>query len=659
MDELAEPAAAMLKKGALQAMRGIGEGSVHRIRQLLRTGSCDDLRTLRQRIPRELRQVLGLRGIGPSKARLLMQHLGISNLAQLEHAARSGAVARLPRMGTRAQEQLLEAIADHRKLIARLPLPRAERIGRRLVDFARSLETVQAAELVGSIRRGEETVGDIDLIAASDNPSATTAAFATAADFVKLLHRGESMVSAKIESGHQVDLWVLSPRDFGAGLHAYSGTKQHVVSIRDRAVRRGLHISEHGVFRRSDGVRLSGDSEEQVFAAVGLPYIPPELRQAAGEIEAAERRRLPKLITLSDLRGDLHMHTRQSDGSASVPEMARAAAARGLEYIAITDHSQSLEVARGLDERRLKKQLDYIRRLPTQDIELLAGVEVDILPNGTLDLDPQLLRQLDWVIGSVHAHFDLSREEMTTRVIRAMESGVVDCIGHPTGRRLAKRPAYELDLEAVFRAAKRLGVAVELNAGPGRLDLDAVSCRRARQRGVAISLNSDAHSPMELANIEMGIRVARRGWLEAGDVLNTLPADELLARRKDRMRRRGPMVVAPEALSSSEGSWSNRGPDAVPSPGEQLEPRRDVEKRHDLEPKLGAEQVADRERELGLLQKALLTGKIDPPLEQRLADYLAGKADDDLDHALARISENRLQAAFDALMRARLAQSER
>lgn len=638
LEMLPESAATLLRRGDLQELRGIGEGTAHRLRQILRTGTCDDLRRLRAHVPVGLRELLEVRGLGPTRVRLIHQHLGVSSLDELELAARSGKLLALPRLGERSVEQLVRAIEDHRRRVLRLPLPKALTIGASLLAQTRALPSVVTAELVGSLRRGKETIGDIDLLAASDDPLATCAHFCTLRGLTEILFRGQSMVSARIASGQQVDLWVLSHDDFGAGLHAYSGAQQHVVAIRERAGRRGLHISEHGVYNRDKSRRLGGGHEEEIFAAVGLPYIPPELREHAGEIEAAERGTLPCLLEREALRGDLHMHTTDSDGAADAPRMARAAAALGLEYIAITDHSKALSVANGLDERRLAAQAERLRRLDRKlaNIDVLAGVEVDILPDGRLDLDPALLAQLDWVVASVHGHFDMTEAEMTQRVVRALESGVVDCLGHPRGRRLGKRDPYPLDLPRVLEAARRIGVAVELNAHPGRLDLDAAACRQAKEAGVRVALNSDAHAPDELAHRDLGVRVARRGWLEANDVLNTRRAGELRAWRQARLRTLQPLIVAPGVATEPKAALTlpaAKSKPAAPSEGGWARPP-----------------VENEDSRLGQLERALVARKIDVALRERLEGYLRGDDDDDLNRVLARISANPLQLAFDLLL---------
>jgi len=353
----------------------------------------------------------------------------------------------------------------------------------------------------------------------------------------EVMLRGDTKCSVHLASGLQVDLRVVPPESYGAALHYFTGSKMHNIAVRDRGKRQGLRINEYGVYREGTEERLGGRSEEEVFAAVGLPYIPPELRENQGEIEAAEAGQLPELVRVEDLRGDLHVHTTATDGTASVRQMAEAAAAMGYAYLAITDHSKALTVAQGLDAARLAAQVTEIRAVEPAlgTIRILAGIEVDILADGSLDLPTEALRELDWVIASVHSHFNLPEEQGTRRIIKAMESGVVDCIGHPSGRLLGQRDGYPVDLDQVVRAAQRLGVALELNGFPDRLDLDPRHCRQAREAAVPVAITTDAHAPAHLAHRVFGVYTARRGWLEPKDVLNTRPVDEILAWRRARL----------------------------------------------------------------------------------------------------------------------------
>jgi DNA polymerase (family 10) len=484
--------------------------------------------------------------------------------------------------------------------------------------------------LAGSARRGEATVGDLDVLVASRDRAQVAARFVTLPEISEVLLQGDGRCSVRLHGGLQADLRVLAPEEFGAGLHYFTGSKLHNIAMRLRGTRRGLKVNDHGVFRRSDEYRfLPGETEEDIFAAVGLPFIPPELRENLGEIEAAEEGRLPDLITESDIQGDLHLHTRDSDGSGTADEMiARAAMLPGHRYIAITDHSKSLRVANGLDEARLLAQMKRLRALEqsTGSVRVLCGIEVDILPNGQLDLDIEVLRQLDWVVASVHQHLDLDAEAMTRRVIRAMESGVVDCIGHPTGRRVGHRDPYAIDLEAVLSAARRIGVAVECNGGPNRMDLPDVACRQAREMGVPVVINTDAHSPAHLGRREFAIAMARRGWLERKHVLNAQPWAAIADRRSERMRRNGVRVLEDlepaAALASDATKVEDEAEHAWTEPAEPAEPSMPVD-----------------------LDRALAMRPLPAALRERLMRFLQ-QGDPELEAALARLSEHPMQHAF-------------
>lgn len=499
LQNLDEPVGQALTFGQLTSRRGIGEGALFRIKQILRKGTCGDLERLRARVPSSVRELLELDGLGPRTVRLIHTHLGIASLAELERAALGGRLAQLPRFGARSQERLLQAIEDHRRRVGRTPLPEALRIGAALVEALGRCPggAVLHAELAGSARRRKDLVGDLDVLVASHVPRLAGRHFAGLDQVQQVLAQGESRTAVRLHSGQRVDLRVLPPETFGAGLHYFTGSKRHNIAVRVRGNRRRLKISEHGIFSRADERRLAGAAERDVFAAIGLPFIPPELREDTGELEAAERGELPHLISRADLAGDLHVHTANSDGKASPRRMAAAAAAAGLRYLAITDHSRTMTGACGLDERRLLAQARRLRRLDRElsGLRLLCGVEVEILPDGQLDLDGEVLAGLDWVVASAHAALDQDRDTMTARLIRAMESGVVDCLGHPQNRLLGEREPVQLDLDKLLRRAGRLGVALELNADPRRLDLDAAACRKARAFGVKVVISSNAHHP--------------------------------------------------------------------------------------------------------------------------------------------------------------------
>lgn len=616
---LPESVDTMLRFGTLQKTPGIGDGTVHRIKQVLRLKTFEDLERLRTALPPGLREMVKLKGLGPRTVRLLYQRYQIATVDQLEQAARSGLLAQLPRFGVDRIHGILREIEAYKNRRGKVPLVEALRAAETIAGELRDAGALEVA-FGGSCRRHKPMIGDLDVLVAADDPRPMVERFQSMPDVAMALSTGSASGSVRLASGQQADLWVFPIESWGAGLHAFSGSKEHVVAVRARAHRFGLHISEHGISNRADGRRVqAGRHEEEIFAAVALPFITPELRENLGEIEAAEKGRLPSLITEGDLRGDLHMHTRESDGSGTALEMARAALELGYEYIAITDHSRSLAVANGLDDRRLAAQGERLRRLEQEigRLHILAGSEVDILPDGALDFEPETLRRLDWVVASVHEHLDMDVDQMTARIVRALESGLVDCLGHPTGRRLGRRDAYPVDLERVLRTARRLGVAVEANGDPYRMDLDGAGCKMAREWGVPVVIDTDSHSPAHLRRREFGLASARRGWLEKRHVLNAYPVETIRELRADRLRREGVVVAVPARTVVVE---PEEGPAEV-----------DASASADL---------------AGELRKTPLGAE----LRVRVQAFLESGEDPELDAALRELSDNPVQQAFNLLM---------
>jgi DNA polymerase (family 10) len=670
IEGLARPAEELLARGELDKVRGIGPGTVHRVKQMLRTHSCDDLDDLRRKVPRGLREMVKIKGIGPTTVRNIHHRLGVENIEQLEYAAKIGKIESIPRMGAGMAHKILAGIEAYRARRGKVALIDAQRVGRRLVEALSPLPAAERVALAGSVRRGKAAIGDLDVLVGTNDPTPVMARFRTLPDVEEVLLGGDGRCSVRLHNQQQADLRVLPTETFGAGLHYFTGSKQHNIRLRQRANHMGLKVSDKGVFIRAVSEEVPIDpctDEATVFRHVGLPWIPPELREGQGEFEAAERGWLPKLVEASDLLGDLHMHTTDSDGSASAREMAERARELGHRYIAITDHSKALRIANGLDELRLAAQMQRIRALDGQldGIRTFAGIEVDILENGELDLEPALLAQLDWVIASVHQWSDQSPEDMTRRVIRAIESGVVDCIGHPTGRRPGKRDPYPMDLEAIIAAARAHEVALECNGGPNRMDLGDIECRRCRERGVAVVLNTDAHAPGHLGRHDYALSMARRGWLEREHVLNTKPWEYIAERRARRLRDHG------------DRSWRVVPPIVqVPATAEKLEPMIELEEAHawaDIEPRAEApieappdeSEVAEPSvgeeapapivvapEELAALARQLAQGELDDVLRDRLSEWLmAGSNDPTLEQALATLGENPLQVGFDLLAR--------
>ncbi len=533
IDTLPGPVSELWRRGELTSVSSIGERIAARIGQLLERGTLPDRDELASRVPAGVAELLSVEGVGPKTVAAAWRTLGITDLDALEQACRTGRLSALPRMGERRAQAILDAIQRYRaRRTSRVPLHRAVSYADSICAKLRKVPGVRKAEAAGSVRRRKETVGDLDVLVAATEPGPAMRAFCDLAEVATVIAQGPTKATVRLRVGLQVDLRVLPPESFGAALHYFTGSKAHNIAVRTRAVHRGVKLSEYGVFDR-DGRRLAGEREEDVFEAVGLPWIPPELREGAGEIEAAEAGKLPRLVEERDVLGDLHVHSDASaDARIALEELAAEAGRLGRRYLAVTDHSRSRPL--GLDEKALAEQRARIAALNRESgPHLLAGVEVDILPDGSLDLPTETLAGLDWVVASIHADFTQPRERMTDRIIRALRSGVVDVLGHPSGRRIGHRDPYDLDLEAVLEVAREEGVALEVNAMPERLDLNDRACRLAKEAGVRVAISTDAHVAAHLANIRNGVWVARRGWLAPEDVVNTRPLEELW-----RMRRR-------------------------------------------------------------------------------------------------------------------------
>ena len=524
----------LARDAPLPKLPGIGADLAGKIAEIARTGTCRTLANLRRGFPAGITELLRLPGLGPKRVRVLYERLGIASMEALVRAAREGRVRELPGFGAKTEAHLAEAAAVRLGGARRFALALAAQYGEPYATYLREARGVREVVIAGSYRRMKETVGDLDFLVTTTEAAEAVARFTAYPEVREVMARGTTRAAVRLACGLQADLRVVSPESFGAALHYFTGSKAHNIALRRLAQERGLKLNEYGVFRGRR--RIAGATEESVFAAVGLPWIAPELREDRGEIEAARAGRLPVLVALSDLKGDLHAHTRASDGRATLRDMALAAKARGLSYLAITEHSQRERQARGLDSVRLARQVDEIRCLNEQleGIRLLAGIEVDILEDGTLDLPDAALAPLDLVVAAVHSRFQLPRAQQTRRILRALEHPRVRVLAHPSGRLLEARPGYEVDMQAVIRKARERNVALELNAHPDRLDLSDLGCRQAKEEGALVAISSDAHSTDGFDVLRFGVGQARRGWLEAKDVLNTRPLSELtrwLARR--------------------------------------------------------------------------------------------------------------------------------
>jgi DNA polymerase (family 10) len=505
---------------------GIGKDLAAKIGELVDTGIIGYHQELLEEFPPTILDLLHLQGVGPKTVALLYHQLGIRTLEELESAAREGRLRQLKGMGARKESQILKSLEERALVAGRRLSAEAYDTAATLVASLREAAPGASVAMVGSLRRGCDTCGDLDILAAGAPPSLMDA-FTSYRMVERVLAHGETKSSVRLWGGFQADLRLVPAVSAGAALQYFTGSRTHNIVLRDRAIQRGLKLNEYGLYRVDDGALVAGETEEGIYEALGLAYIPPELRENRGEIDAAEARRLPRLVGLPDLRGDLHMHTTATDGRADAWTMARAARDSGLDYVAITDHSRALAMANGLDEQRALQHAAEVRALNGRDdlggITLLAGIECDILPDGTLDLAADCLAQLDFVVASVHSALDQPEPQMTDRLLAAMDCPWVDVIAHPTGRRILRREPSRAVMDRVFDAAVAHGVALEINSQPDRLDLDDLLARRARDRGVKLLIDSDAHAPAALGNLRWGLSVARRAWLEPADVLNTQP----------------------------------------------------------------------------------------------------------------------------------------
>ena len=520
---------ASLDATGLREIPGIGKDLAARIREIVDTGDAEFHRELIAEFPATILDILRLQGVGPKTVAMLYRELGIRTIEDLEKAAADGRIRSLRGMGAKKEALILKALADRKRHAGRHLLPDAHDIASALVGWLGESEPAAQIEAVGSLRRGCETCGDIDILASGASPSLMEK-FAEYRLVERVLALGDTKSSVLLQGGFQADLRLVAADSRGAALQYFTGSKAHNIALRDRAIGLGFKLNEYGVFRVEGDEKVAGETEEDVYEALGLQWVPPELREDRGEIGVALRRELPRLVDRADLRGDLHMHTTETDGKADIAAMAEAARAGGLEYVAITDHSKSLAMANGLDERRALEHAARIRAADRRHgVRTLAGIECDIRPDGSMDLENDCLAALDLVVASIHSAFNQERRQMTDRILRALENPYVDILGHPTGRLILRREPYPVDVDAVLDAAARHGVAVEINCQLDRLDLNDVHARLARDRGVSIVISSDAHSPAALGWTRWGVLVARRAWLEPQHILNTRPFEEFKA----------------------------------------------------------------------------------------------------------------------------------
>lgn len=512
---------------------GIGKGLAAVLRQIEARGSCDARDELLLKFPPAALEFLKIQGLGPKSIALLFEHFQVSTMDQLEQLCRDQKLRTLPRMGAKLEEKVLRSIAQYKERSGRFLLSFADNVARELTAYiSGGVDGIEAITPAGSLRRGRETIGDLDLLVTGPNAAAALDRVAANPKVHEVLGRGVNKTSVKLgREGLQVDVRALEHASFGAAMQYFTGSKEHNVALRQRAIRMGFKLSEYGLFRAQDDVRVAGETEEEVYGALGLDWIPPELRENNGEIELAEAHALPKLVEQRDIRGDLHMHTTATDGRATLEEMAEAARALGYEYVAITDHSKAIAMAFGLDEKRVVEFAQTVRKINETGnlgIRILSGLECDIMKEGEMDIAWDALAELDIVIGSVHSHMSLEPEAMTDRLLRALECPHLKALGHPTGRLLLHRDPFTFDFDKVISDAVRRGVWLEVNSSPERLDLSANHVRAAKAKGAKFIVSTDAHHPSHLLNMKYGILTARRGGLEAGDIVNTYPAEQFV-----------------------------------------------------------------------------------------------------------------------------------
>jgi DNA polymerase (family 10) len=515
------------------AIPGIGKGMLQNLQQMFKEGKLSAHTELLKKYRPSMLDLLKIQGLGPKTIALIWSAYQVSDIEGLEKLAREGKIQELPRMGAKQEQKLLKAIEDYRRIAGRFLLDAAEREAQKIIDHLQGYPGVEKVTPAGSLRRGRETVGDLDILVTGKACCDDATREQLIEHVIKLpglmeiIARGENKVSFRLRGGMQVDVRLLPPESFGAAMQYFTGSKAHNVALRQRALKMGYTLSEYSLAKLDTEGPVAGKTEEEIYAKLKLDYIPPELRENQGELDAAEAHTLPVLISQGDLQGDVHMHTVETDGRNTIEEMAEAAKARSYKYMAITDHSKNLAFANGLDDKRAVEHIQRIRAVDEQmeGIRIFAGVEVDILADGTLDLSDSVLEQMDIVIASVHSHFNQSPAEMTDRLLKALQNPNTSLLGHPTGRLLLRREAYGFDVDAVLKAAAQKKVAMELNAYPDRLDLCDRHLRLAKQHGVKIVINTDSHHTSHMEKIRFGVLQARRAWLTKDDVLNTLPVE--------------------------------------------------------------------------------------------------------------------------------------
>ena len=532
IENLAEDIALISERKGLDKLPGIGKDLAQKITEILETGTLKKYEEIKKEIPEGLMEIITIPGLGPRTAKTLYDTLKVSSVEELEQLAREHKLQGLPGIKAKTEENILKGIALYRQKLTRIPLSTMLTLSREIMGELKKLKEVRLMNVAGSVRRKKETIKDLDILIISPKPEKVMNFFTQLPLVGEVLAKGKTKSSIRTKDGIQVDLRVVEPDCFGAALCYFTGSKAHNIRIRELAVKNGLKINEYGIFRGNS--KIGGKEEEEVFRAVGLPFIPPELREDRGEVEAALEGTLPNLVELKDIRGDLHVHSKYSDGAATLEQIAQKAEIMGLEWVAICDHSMSLKVAGGVSVARMEEKIKEIKALNQKNkkVKLLCGTEVDINNDGSLDYPDELLKKLDIVIAAIHTGFKQDEKTITNRIIKAMNHPLVHIIAHPTGRLIGERDAYSLNMDIIIEEAAKTNTALEINAYPQRLDLNDIYCRAAKEKGVKLGIGTDAHIIDQMEYLELGLAVARRGWLEKNDLLNTLGHKELLEKIK-------------------------------------------------------------------------------------------------------------------------------
>ena len=531
---LTEDIVSIADRGELEEIPGVGESIAMVIQEIIETGQSIVLEQLRDSLPKGVLQIIEVEGIGPKIAMRLNEELGITNLEELEQAAKDQKIRELKGFGAKKEKNILTAISEYRSRSTRFLLGEVLPIIQGIISYMRENPAVRKVEVAGSARRMKETVGDLDLLVSSLDPEAVTEHFCSMPPIVRVLGKGPTKSTVVLENMLQVDLRVIPLESYGAALQYFTGSKEHNVKLRTIGVKEGFKLNEYGLFRRENNELVEAEDEEKIYEALGMSWMPPELRENTGEIEAAIVGKLPNLVTFDRIKGDLHVHTNYSHAIHSLEEMVLKAIDMKLEYLAITDHSKSLAIAQGLTEEKLLQQIEEVRQLDEEysEIKLLAGTECDIKPDGSLDYSDDILEKLDWVVASIHVGMQREEKIITNRILSAIQNPYTRVIGHPTGRLIQKRNPYEVNLDRIFEAAANQNVFMEINCSPSRLDLKDVDARRAKESGVKMAIGTDAHSTFQMEFLPLGVAVARRGWLETEDLVNTWKLDKILRFRK-------------------------------------------------------------------------------------------------------------------------------